>query len=149
MAFVQALTGSLVLNLIYLALLLFFLSSIRSYWRLRKIPGPRWNAWSVMPICYTHYKGRIMADLFAWTEKYGPLVRIAPNTLLVNDPDVCRRMSDRQSAYVRDDFYLTARLVPGEDNVFSIVDEDAHTTRRKKMVSCSALAYHRDRSCIG
>lgn len=44
-------------------------------------------------------------------------------------------MSDRKSTYTRDDFYFTGRLVPGEDNVFSLLDEEKHNNQRKKMVA--------------
>lgn len=134
-ALVQALTGSLFINCVVVLLALYFLTGIRSYWRLRKIPGPRLNAWSNWPLCATHFRGRLLTDFFELTQEYGPLVRVSPNTLICSDPDVLRRMSDRKSPYTRDEFYVTGRLVPGEDNIFSEINEELHSAKRKRMLA--------------
>lgn len=138
MALVQGISGSFFVNFAALGFALYIVACIRSYVRLRNIPGPRLHAWSVFPLFRVHFKGKILDAFFDLTQRYGPLVRIAPNTILVSDPDVLRRMSERKSRYTRDEFYLAARLVPGEDNLFSTVDEEAHTILRKKMAAAYA-----------
>lgn len=138
MALVQGLSGSLFLNCLAVFVAIYFITSVRSYIRLRHIPGPKLNAWSVFPLFNTHFKGTILDDFFRWSQKYGPLVRISPKTLLVSDPEVLRRMSARSSPYTRDDFYVGSRLVPGEDNVFSLLDEEHHNAQRKKMAAAYA-----------
>ena len=135
MGLVQGLSGSFFLNCLVVLFVVYLATSLRSYLRLRHIPGPRFHAWSVGPVFWTHFKGRLLDDFFDLTRQYGPLVRLSPNRLLVSDPDVLRRMSDRQSPYIRDAFYLGGRMVPGEDNVFSTVDEELHMVKRKKMVA--------------
>jgi cytochrome P450 len=63
----------------------------------------------------------------------GKLARIGPNTLITCDVDQVNRMNAARSPYVRSDWYLGFRLAPGIDNVFSMLDEKAHTKRRAQM----------------
>lgn len=61
------------------------------------------------------------------------MARIAPNMLLTTDLDLLRRMSAPRSPYVRSKWYLAFRLAPEKDNVFSMLDDKAHTKRRAQM----------------
>jgi hypothetical protein len=51
---------------------------------LREFPGPRLAAWSDIPYCYWLLRGRQPFILLGLHEKYGPVVRIAPNELSFN-----------------------------------------------------------------
>jgi hypothetical protein len=51
---------------------------------LRKFPGPQLAAWSDIPYCYWLLCGRQPYVLLRLHEKYGPVVRIAPNELSFN-----------------------------------------------------------------
>jgi hypothetical protein len=44
-------------------------------------------------------------------------------------------MGAARSPYTRSDWYLAFRLGPGADNVFSMLDEKAHTRRRAQMTN--------------
>lgn len=63
----------------------------------------------------------------------GSLARIGPNMLLTTDLELLRRMSAARSSYVRSKWYLAFRLAPEKDNVFSMLDDKAHTKRRAQM----------------
>lgn len=53
--------------------------------------------------------------------------------LLTTDQVLLRRMNAARSPYVRSDWYLAFRLAPSTDNVFSMLDDKAHTKRRAQM----------------
>jgi len=53
--------------------------------------------------------------------------------IVTSDPEIIYRMSRVRSPYTKSDWYRGIRLQPGHDNVFSTVDEKAHTQRRAQM----------------
>ena len=70
---------------------------------------------------------------YCWWHVPGSLARIGPNILLTTDLELLRRMSAARSPYVRSKWYLAFRLAPAKDNVFSMLDDKAHTKRRAQM----------------
>lgn len=59
-------------------------------------------------------------------------MRIGPNELVTNDPDVLRRMSAVRSLYTRSEWYDGARLEPEYDSMFSERNEERHNMLRSK-----------------
>ncbi|KIX08762.1 uncharacterized protein Z518_03419 [Rhinocladiella mackenziei CBS 650.93] len=129
------LTNSLLLDCALLSLIYIAVACGRSYWRLRHIPGPTLWGWSVFPLFQLHVQGGIYDKFGELNQKYGPLVRIAPNTLLASDPEVIRRMSAARSPYTRSDWFIAMRLNPGQDNVLSQRDEKKHDDLRRRMMA--------------
>lgn len=67
-------------------------------------------------------------------------MRIGPNELVTNDPDVLRRMSAVRSPYRRSAWYRGTRFEPEHDSTFSEMDEERHNTLRSKLaVGVSSL----------
>jgi hypothetical protein len=62
-------------------------TSIRQYWQLRKIPGPRLAAWSnVWLWCETHRKDEnFYAVRKRLHHQYGPVQRYGPNRVMFSD----------------------------------------------------------------
>ncbi|CAN9289076.1 unnamed protein product [Alternaria alternata] len=86
----------------------------------------------------TTYSGRqywVLRDLHA---KHGPLVRIGPNEVLTDDPNVLRTVSSTRSNCARSDWYHAGRFNPYRDNLFTILDPEAH----KKAKARSMAAYN-------
>lgn len=110
-------------------------SYVRSYVRLRHIPGPRLWGLTIWPWLVTHTKADLLEQFSNLNTNYGSLVRVGPNTLICSDPDVIRRMSAPRSPYVRSDFYFAMRLNPGKDNIFSTMNETRHDMLRRKMAA--------------
>lgn len=44
-------------------------------------------------------------------------------------------MSGARSTYTKGEWYLSTRIQPGHDSVFSGIDEDHHTKRRAQLAS--------------
>lgn len=135
MIIIEALSSSVLIASALLAFAVYVLASVRAYRRLKGIPGPKLWAWSVAPLFWVHLRGQIFDTFDDLSRQYGPLVRVAPNTLLVSDPDVLRRMSAARSPYTRSDWFLAMRLIPGKDNILSTRDEKRHDELRRKMAS--------------
>ncbi|KAF6789040.1 cytochrome P450 [Colletotrichum sojae] len=59
-------------------------------------------------------------------ESYGSLARLAPDTLVTDDPDLIRRMSAARSPYRKSGFYEGMRLNPNRHTTFSTLDKALH-----------------------
>ena len=105
----------------------------RSYRRLSHNPGPAGWGCSIFPWLKVHTRPDMLDHYCDLSSKYGPLVRVGPNTLLTSDADVIRRMSAPRSSYCRSEFYFAMRLNPGRDNIFSTRNETLHDDLRRKM----------------
>jgi len=126
---------SVLIYFVLLSVVLYIALLVRSYRRLSHIPGPKLWGWSVFPLFRLHAQGGIYDKFGELSRQYGPLVRIAPNTLLASDPDVLRRMSAPRSPYSRSDWFVAMRLSPGQDNVLSTRDEKRHEELRRRMTA--------------
>lgn len=146
---------------LYVAAVLFLVlvaSQLHSWHRLRHIPGPLSASLSVHWLLRKALGGSFHEDFIKIADQYGkggcfplswerfcascaplltfaagPLVRIGPNDLLASDPDVLRKMSAVRSPYRKGTFYETGRIIPGENNVVSLRDDDLHKTLRAKL----------------
>ncbi|KAK3936975.1 pisatin demethylase [Diplogelasinospora grovesii] len=110
-------------------------STIRQYYRLRHIPGPRIAGFSKWWLLQGETGGRMNLECYEITEKYGSLARIGPNDLLTSDPDLMRRMLNVRTNYQRSDWYYAMRFDPSKDNVLSMMDDAKHTKLRAKMAA--------------
>jgi len=104
-----------------------------SYRRLSHIPGPWLARWSSLWLVGAVWRKQSHLEFYEIAKKYGSLARIGPNLLITSDPELLRRMSAARSPYTRSDWYLAFRLMPGVDNVFTMLDDKQHTKRRSQM----------------
>ncbi|PKS11176.1 hypothetical protein jhhlp_002937 [Lomentospora prolificans] len=108
---------------------------IYAWYRLRHIKGPFWAAFSRWWLVRHVSGGTMHTDLYEVNEKYGPLARIGPDTLVTCDPDLLRRMLGVRTNYRRSDWYVAMRLDPSRDNVLSQRDDTRHNELRAKMAA--------------
>ncbi|KAF1359821.1 cytochrome P450 [Lizonia empirigonia] len=108
------------------------------YVRLRHIPSPTILAGiSYLWLARSTYSGNqywIHRDLH---KKYGPLVRIGPNEITTDDPEILKKIASSNSTYSRATWYLTGRFNPYHDNLFTILEPKPH----KKAKDRSMPAY--------
>jgi cytochrome P450 len=107
--------------------------TLRAWYRLSHIPGPFWAGFSKYWMISGSLKGEQPYLIQKANEKYGSLVRIGPNVLATDDPELLRRIMAVKSPYTRGPWYNALRFEPGKDNLFSMRDEEAHNELRKKM----------------
>jgi hypothetical protein len=114
------------------AIVWFAISSFRSWYRLRHIPGPFLASFSYLWLARVASSGRqyyIYRDL---CNEYGPLVRVGPNELTTDDPETIRKMSAARSSYGKDQWYLGGRFNPYFPTMFSTMDPVAHDAVKAK-----------------
>ncbi|KAF2032860.1 benzoate 4-monooxygenase cytochrome P450 [Setomelanomma holmii] len=101
---------------------------------LAKYPGPLSYKLSGWPLLWQAYTG----DRHIWHlkdhEKYGPIVRIAPNTLSFNTASALSTIYGPRSANVeKGDWYNTFDVAAGTYSSFTETDREKHAVRRRWM----------------
>ncbi|ROW15878.1 hypothetical protein VPNG_02637 [Cytospora leucostoma] len=66
-------------------------------------------------------------------KKYGHLIRVGPNLVLTDDPDVLRRIGGARSTYGKDGFYGSTIKHPDHENMFSTIDVPEHDKVKAKL----------------
>ncbi|KAH8167060.1 hypothetical protein CIB48_g1177 [Xylaria polymorpha] len=111
----------------------YLISSAVTWYRLRHIPGPFLAKFSYLWLAQTAQGARqyyIYRDL---CKKYGPLVRIGPNELTTDDPEILRRAGAVRGSYGKDQWYAGSRLNPYHDIMFSTLDIPAHDRMKSQI----------------
>ena len=112
----------------------YILTSILTWLRLRKFPVPNKLAhFSYIWLGRTTYGGKQYWAHRELHRQYGPLVRIGPNEIMTDDPEIIRSMSAVRSTFTRGEWYLTGRFNPYYDNIFTILDNHAHKQARARV----------------
>ncbi|KAF2754941.1 cytochrome P450 [Pseudovirgaria hyperparasitica] len=108
-------------------------SGVWSYRRLCHIPTPsRLAGLSYLWLGYITWSGKqywVHRDLH---KKYGPLVRIGPNEVMTDDPEILKKVASTNSTYRRAEWYLTGRFNPYFDNLFTILDPIPHQKAKQR-----------------
>jgi len=91
-------TSSLALGISALALILFF---FQQYWRLRHVPGPFLASITNLWRAYIQMSRPICPVLLELHKKYGPVVRIGPNTLHISDPACVNIIYTNRGQYLK------------------------------------------------
>ncbi|KAH8883297.1 cytochrome P450 [Thozetella sp. PMI_491] len=107
-------------------------STFWSWYRLRHIPGPRLGSISHLWIGYHILSGNSI-NAFRGLKVYGSLVRVGPNYLVTDDPDVLRKMAAARTKYRRDDWFSAIKFDPKMDNMISLLDTAEHDTLKAKV----------------
>ncbi|KAF7557325.1 hypothetical protein G7Z17_g855 [Cylindrodendrum hubeiense] len=115
--------------ILFLGLIFFWyiVSGTVAWIRLGEFAVPSWTAhFSYLWLAKTTYSGRQYWVHRELHRKLGPLVRIGPNEILTDDPDIIREISSVRSSYARAEWYLTGRFNPYHDNIFTLLDPSVH-----------------------
>ncbi|KAJ9610357.1 hypothetical protein H2200_005134 [Cladophialophora chaetospira] len=96
---------------------------------LRNIPGPLLARASVQWLIFHDLAGTRATSLHDAHEKYGPIIRIAPDELSFSDPAVIKEIYSQGTALLKSPFY--SGLNEGLPNLFDGIDRAAHKERRK------------------
>ncbi|KAI2832772.1 hypothetical protein CBS12448_6822 [Aspergillus niger] len=110
------------------------LTSVLAWYRLRKFPTPSWLAhFSYLWLGRLTYSGKQYWVHRELHRKYGPLVRIGPNEIMTDDPDIIRSMSSTRSTFTRGEWYIAGRFNPHYDILFTVLGNDAHKKARSRV----------------
>ncbi|KAI1747498.1 cytochrome P450 [Xylaria castorea] len=111
------------------------ISAIRSWYRLRQFPGPFYASFSYLWGYFTMSTGRMHLRLAEEQEKYGKIMRIGPNELLVYDPQTLWQINNVRSSYGRGDWYGSIQFDPYGHSVLSEPDTARHDKRKAKLAA--------------
>lgn len=123
-----------------ISVLYYILTAIYSWNRLRAFPAASWSAhFSYLWLAKTTYSGRqywvhrsLHKDSRGTSE---PFVRVGPNELVTNNPDVVKIISGTDERWRRDPFYITGRFNPYHDNLFSRLDPGEHRLAKSRTIA--------------
>ncbi|KAF1986415.1 cytochrome P450 [Aulographum hederae CBS 113979] len=122
-----------------LSLLLLFVVLVRTtlqYFRLEHFPGPSTTGISKIWLLRTVTSGKMHDIFYEQYKKFGPVIRVAPNSIMISDALTWRRICAPRSPYVRGKWYKGMRFEPDRDMILSRSDK-GHEEMRAKM----ALGY--------
>ncbi|KAK4122065.1 cytochrome P450 [Parathielavia appendiculata] len=103
------------------------------YHRLRYFRGPWGSGFSKLQYDYKVYTGEAHAWCRDVNEKYGPIARIGPNSLITSSSNVWMHINTKPE-YKRSKWYFSAvRVEHQRDHIFSQTDTRLHDERRKQI----------------
>lgn len=133
---------SISLLLLFSILASFLVWNLRSYLRLRHIPGPFLASLTNIPRLswvYSNHAGDIHTELH---RRYGPIVRFGPNMVSVSAPTEINTIYDIHGKFLKSDFYwvlsfyLKGKAIPG---LFATQDRRIHNLLRKPIAGIYSM----------
>ena len=109
-------------------------SCISSWYRLRHFPGPFLGAVSslwLVKVWVSNQQGKGYENVNR--EYNSRLVRVGPNDLMTDDPDIIRHMNGVRSGYSRSNWYYPSRIDPYQRGLFNHTDNAVHDKLRAKV----------------
>lgn len=101
---------------------------------LRKYPGPFLAKFTNFWRLYRTSRGSFHKDLEQLHKKYGPVVRVGPNVLDVDYPDLIKTVFNTKGDWRKTEYYQgSSALVDGHVvyNLFSQIDKEKHAAEKK------------------
>ncbi|KAK7931185.1 Cytochrome P450 monooxygenase lolP1 [Apiospora marii] len=102
-------------------------STAASWWRLRHVPGPRLASFSWLWSAWRMYWGQ--AGDYEHLSRYGPVVRVGPNQVVVDDPGAFRQINGARSLAARD---TCVKFDYKQDTTFTSLEIGPHDKLKAK-----------------
>lgn len=136
---------SKILYFLPILLLTYYVTTvIRQYFRLRHIPGPFLNSLTPLCLAYHSLKGDVTEYVYKTAKEYGPLARIAPNTVVYTDPDTFRKICSYKAGYNKGLWFEFSRWDLNSYSCLAMRDSATRKERKNKLapaVSCHSTVY--------
>ncbi|KAM6530353.1 hypothetical protein FALCPG4_008476 [Fusarium falciforme] len=97
---------------------------------LRKFPGPKLWAVSIIPYVRMHLQGQSHQRILKLHQKYGPIVRIGPNFLSFNHPDAMKEIRGHRKTGTGENSKEPHAATPNADNIIGANRPDHQRFRR-------------------
>ncbi|KAI1101380.1 cytochrome P450 [Jackrogersella minutella] len=121
----------LIISTIILASVVWYVISAAIAWqRLGRFPGPTQAKFSYLWGFFAISSGRMHHILAKEQPKYGKIMRIGPNELLIYDPDTIWQINGVRSTYTRGGWYSSIQFDPYGHSVLSEPDTTKHDKRK-------------------
>lgn len=111
--------------------------------RLSRFPGPVAAKFTNAYRAFRTWMGRVDLEHLAWHKTYGPAVRIGPNTVMLNDPNMIKVVFATKGTWKKSEMYKpNEALVDGKriTNLFNTTDEAYHTVANKPVKPLYSLS---------
>jgi hypothetical protein len=111
-----------------------WLVHVRTIHPLASVPGPFWASISRTWLMYRMYVGDLEIVQRALHEQYGPLIRIAPDEVVSNDPGAIQLIFPIQKPLEKTNWYPVWRPVPHiakRADMFTSTNEKEHSAYRR------------------
>ncbi|KAK1957517.1 cytochrome P450 [Colletotrichum sublineola] len=125
-------------SLVILAIIIFVFDNVRSYVRLKHIPGPPGAALTNLIRRSWVSAGNAHQIHTGLHSKYGTVVRIGPNAVMVSQPDAIDKIYGFKTRLQKSEFYdsIMPRMKGGKiPDVFATRDEDIHRRMRRPVAN--------------
>ncbi|RYP06472.1 hypothetical protein DL765_009481 [Monosporascus sp. GIB2] len=97
---------------------------------LRRYPGPFLASFSRLWKVISTVKGQTNYDHIQLHQRYGPIVRIAPNEVSMSSPTAARTLLSAGKRFYKTDFYAVFPP-PQNADIFTEIREDVHAMKKK------------------
>ncbi|KAK4182202.1 cytochrome P450 [Podospora australis] len=127
--------SQVVLVISFFLLGVFIIKPAISQWsRLRHVPGPFLN--SITPLVYAWHTIRDGQAKYVYSlcQKYGPVVRVTPNTVVVSDPQTLRYFCSLKANYTKGLWAEFTRWDLKRYSCIAMRDNESRRERKKKLL---------------
>ncbi len=132
-----------ILKALTLALLVVYLIQVfRTWHRLRHIPGPLLNSLTPLVLSYHCVKGDVNAYHHGLAIKYGPLVRIAPNSVMISDAETLRHICSVKAGYRKGLWFEFSRWNLERPSSLSMRDNAPRKERKARMSPAVSSSFY-------
>ncbi|KAJ2450983.1 hypothetical protein EV183_003912 [Coemansia sp. RSA 2336] len=123
---------SIMFSAVTLSLILVLFKIIYERWvtPLSQVPGDFWYSISGLPMRFQMLKGRLPQTLLRMHDKYGPVVRISPQRVSINDMAMVKQVLGTHAFLKSQAYEMPSNIEP---NVFSTRSPELNTKRRKQL----------------
>ncbi|KAM0788727.1 hypothetical protein ACM66B_002819 [Microbotryomycetes sp. NB124-2] len=98
---------------------------------LSRVPGPRTSGYTAWPLSLASMAGRRVMYIHELGKRYGPVIRIAPNEVAINDLQAVKQIHKVGSGFLKPSWYSLSTGEDGNPGMFAMIDSKAHAARRK------------------
>ena len=128
--------------LLLFALVSLYLLSNRYQRRLDRIPGPLLSSTSSIPRILSVSRSKSHETDIRLHRKYGKIVRVAPNTLSISDPDEINTLYGISTKFFKSPFYLLSSAHDEEGLVpdpFVLTDKSLHSRMKRNAANAYSM----------
>jgi len=119
-----------------------YLLAVRRKKSLHRIPGPVLRSISPLPRIISAYRGHSHEDDLELHRKYGPIVRLAPNSISISDPSMINKIYGIGTKFIKSPFYELSTAHDEEGLIpdpFILTDKDLHSRMKRNAANAYSM----------
>lgn len=108
-------------------------TTVLAWRRLRHFPGPPLACISNLWMFFAVASGQCHVWIASAQKKYGKIMRIGPDAIMIYDPETIWRINSARTAYARGEWYENLKFHPDGDSIFSETNTALHDRRKANL----------------